>query len=307
MTYLPPVAEKVRRFTADEPRTHNQIGSARHRFSRQDIPGRHAPRRRESRDGQRARLCSRGDDDRIRLKSPNGGRGDLLVQDHLHAVSVQASPHIVREAFDLLPPRRNGGQQKLPAQTGALLDQGDVMTPFPGTAGRLHPRGSGADDDHPFGGVGLRDGGVGLFSQHRVHGTTDSELSEDPLVASFVAGDAGPDLLLPALRRLLRQLGIGEKGAADCHDIRLALRQDFLGQCDGVDPAHGDDGDLQRLLEFRGNRNETSQFASSWEASASPYGPRSDPRSSFRPRSLQRRSGRRCRHPGPAGRCRSCR
>ncbi len=134
------------------------------------------------------------------------------------------------------------------------------MAPLAGAAGRLHPCGSGADDDDPLRRVGLRGNRIGLPPQVRVDRTADVELPEDPFVAPLVAGDAGPGLLLASLQGLVREVGVGQEGAADRGDVCLALRQDLLGKRDCIDPAYGDDRDAEGLLELGGDGHQAARL-----------------------------------------------
>ena len=49
-----------------------------------------------------------------------------------------------------------------------------------------------------------------------------------PADAELIAGDAGPDVLRPALARLVGEMGIGDLAAHDADQVRFALRQQLL-------------------------------------------------------------------------------
>ena len=128
-----------------------------------------------------------------------------------------------------------------------FFEQRHVAADLGGGAGRLHARRARADDDD-FARAGDFFVFVGFAAEQvRVHGAAQRLVAADAVAdAAGVAGDAPADGVRVPAPGLARPVGVCDEPAAETDEVRVAAREDVLGDLRVADVAHRD----RRLAEF---------------------------------------------------------
>ncbi len=158
-----------------------------------------------------------GDDHGVRPFAQHLVRRGVAVEPDIHAEPFQLRRAPIHNGDQVAPPRGPHGQQQLPAQAAAGLEQHDLVAPFGGDARRSIPPGPAADHDDAAAWLlrGRDDLGHGLFAAGcRVMDTVGLA------VHAIGRADAGADPFLLAAHQLVDDLRIGHMRPRHRHHVQ---------------------------------------------------------------------------------------
>ncbi len=189
-----------------------------------------------------------GEDHDVRFLLAHDVGRHLRIQTNIDAQADHLIDEVVVELGPSRSEGRRGGGDELPSHVILLLEQHDGMAALGRDFRGLHAGRAAACDQNALFRSRRRLGEFQLARGDRIDGTPDVLLEEEARDASLVAGDAGVDLLEPALPRLVRPLRVGEERAPDGHEVGLAVADEPIAHFRRAQLPHGDHRNADRLL-----------------------------------------------------------
>ena len=168
------------------------------------------------------------------------GAGALAQVLH-HAQGLQTAGEVAQGFIELFLARDRPGHVELATDARRAFEQVHLEATFGQRAGSSQAGRAGA---HHCGALarGRRpDHELGLVAGARVHQAAGDAVLEGVVQAGLVAGDAGVDLVAAAALRLGHEVGIGQEGPCQAHQIGAAIGQHGFGHFGHVQAVAGDD------------------------------------------------------------------
>ena len=156
-----------------------------------------------------------------------------------HAGEVEPAREVAQRFAELLLARDAPGQVELAADFGRGFEQMHLMAALGQCRGRREAGRARADDRDALAPHDRPQHRFGLVPGARVHQARREPRLEGVIETGLVAGDAGVDLVAPAGRRLVDELGVGEQRPRHADHVGAAFGQDRLGDLGHVDVLAG--------------------------------------------------------------------
>src|SRR5258706_7090496 len=205
-----------------------------------------------------ARVLDTGD---LRLARVDSGRDhDLIeiaklvfrrcgVQPHLGPRAPQALGVIGDRLGELLLAGDTLGEVELAAELARLLEERYRVAALGRDRGAREARRAAAHDRDAFFRLYFVEYQNCFPSGPRIHDAARRLADEVMVEAGLVAGDADVDPRAVARSGFVREFGVRQHCARERHHVRVAARDDVLGDLGRVDAVGGDHGDLHGLFQ----------------------------------------------------------